>query len=124
MQNCEKTSQILRLTIVIVIVIVNIIIIIIIIIIIVIIIIIIIIIITDSFPFHRAHRRSSPSVEMSRNALCTSLSRFLRRFHKNQVTTQITAATKMHDVATTVVWDAEFSVFRFMEVGVGVAVGK
>ena len=103
MQNCEKTSQILRLTIVIVIVIVNIIIIIIIIIIIVIIIIIIIIIITDSFPFHRAHRRSSPSVEMSRNALCTSLSRFLRRFHKNQVTTQITAATKMHDVATTVV---------------------
>ena len=131
MQNCKKTSQILRLTIVIIIVIVIIIIIIIviiiiitIIIIIITIIIIIIIIITDSFPFHRAHRRSSPSVEMSRNALCTSLSRFLRRFHKNQVTTQITAATKMHDVATTVVWDAEFSVFRFMEVGVGVAVGK
>ena len=117
MQNCKKTSQILRLTIVIVIVII-------IIIIIIITIIIIIIIITDSFPFHRAHRRSSPSVEMSRNALCTSLSRFLRRFHKNQVTTQITAATKVHDVATTVVWDAEFSGFRFMEMGVGVAVGK
>ena len=89
-----------------------------------IIIIIIIIIITNYFPFHCAHRRSSSSVEMSRNVVCTSLSRFLRRFHTNPVTTQITAATKVHDTATIVVFDAEFSGFPFMEVGVGVAVDE
>ena len=89
-----------------------------------IIIIIIIIIITNYFPFHCAHRRSSSSVEMSRNVVGTFLSRFLRRFHTNPVTTQIIAATKVHDTATIAVFDAEFSGFPFMEVGVGVAVGK
>ena len=89
-----------------------------------IIIIVIIIIITNYFPFHCAHRRSSSSAEMSRKVVCTSLSRFLRRFHTNPVTTQITAATKVHDTATIVAFDAEFSGFPFMEVGVGVAVGE
>ena len=89
-----------------------------------IIIIVIIIIITNYFPFHCAHRRSSSSAEMSRKVVCTSLSRFLRRFHTNPVTTQITAATKVHDAATIVVFDAEFSGFPFMEVGVGVAVDE
>ena len=50
MQNCKKTSQILRLTIIVIVIVI--------IVIIIITIIIIIIIITDSFPFHRAHRRS------------------------------------------------------------------
>ena len=48
-------------------------------------------------------RRSLPCVGISRNVLFTSLSRFLRRFHTNPVTTQITAATKVHDTATIVV---------------------
>ena len=69
-------------------------------------------------------RRSLPCVGISRNVLFTSLSRFLRRFHTNPVTTQITAATKVHDTATIVVFDAEFSGFPFMEVGVGVAVDE
>ena len=43
------------------------------------------------------------AVGMSRNVLFTSLSRFLRRFHTNPVTTPINTATKVHDTATIVV---------------------
>ena len=64
------------------------------------------------------------AVGMSRNVLFTSLSRFLRRFHTNPVTTQITTATKVHDTATIFVSEAEFSGSPFLWVGVGVAVDK
>ena len=70
---------------------------------------VIVLIFTNSFPFHDGQRRSLPCVRMSCNVSFTSLSQFLRRFHTNPVTTQITAATKVHDTATTVIWDAEFS---------------
>ena len=61
---------------------------------------------------------------MSRNILFTSLSWFLHQIHTNAVTAQITAAAKVHDTATIVVFDAEFFGFPFMEVGVGVAVDE
>ena len=69
-------------------------------------------------------QRSLPCVGMSRNILFTSLSRFLHQIHTNPVTAQITAAAKVHDTATIVVFDAEFFGFPFMEVGVGVAVDE